>query len=329
MNARHWTIPGKTFLIGEYAALANQSAILLTTSPHFELKLTNNPGLNGIHPDSPAGIWWRQCEALSNFGVDWQDPYQGVGGMGASSAQFIAVYQASLTITGQSLDPEQLLADYRRITQAKIGISPSGYDVLAQLQQGCVYINRENQAYDAYPWPFQDLGYILVHTQHKLATHHHLQTLPTLNAIEDLVALVESAHSACTQQDSQRFIAAINAYHLALCQRSWVAPHTLALIAQLQKLPGILAAKGCGALGADVILILVAESQYYQQRQQLLDKGWQLLHATPRVSAYHHQQGDQSHLERDYSALTPNLSFPPPHPDESSGENAPTTQDRN
>ena len=277
MNELHWTIPAKTFLIGEYAALAGESAILLTTTPHFELSLTDNPGLHGIHPDSPAGIWWRQCDALSNFGVHWQDPYQGLGGMGASSAQFIGVYKASLALTGQSLNPEQLLADYRSITHAETGISPSGYDVLAQLQQGCVYINRENHVYESYPWPFQDLGYILVHTQHKLATHQHLQTLPPLSTIEDLVALVASAKIACNHQDSQRFIDAINAYHLALCERSWVAPHALALIARLQKFPDILAVKGCGALGADVLLVLVAELQREQQVHLLATHDFKIL----------------------------------------------------
>ena len=54
MNEWHWTIPAKTFLMGEYAALAGESALLLTTTPHFELSLTDNPGLHGIHPDSPA-----------------------------------------------------------------------------------------------------------------------------------------------------------------------------------------------------------------------------------------------------------------------------------
>lgn len=277
MNARHWTIPAKTFLIGEYAALAEQSAILLTTAPHFEFRLTEEPGLHGIHPNSPAGIWWRQCEALSAFGTHWQDPYHGLGGMGASSAQFIGVYQAFLALTDQSLDPEQLLADYRNITRTETGISPSGYDVLAQLQQGCVYINRQTQAYDPYPWPFQDLGYILVHTQHKLATHQHLQSLASLNAVDDLVALVTSAKIACDHQDSQRFIDVVNAYHRALHQRNWVAPHTLALIAQLQDLPGILAVKGCGALGADVLLLLVDPSQLQQQVHQLVTHDFKVL----------------------------------------------------
>ena len=68
-----WSIPAKTFLVGEYAALKEQSAILLTTTPCFELRLTSQPGLHGIHPQSPAGrietlrllgLTQARCEAL-------------------------------------------------------------------------------------------------------------------------------------------------------------------------------------------------------------------------------------------------------------------------
>lgn len=60
-----WRIPTKTFLLGEYAALADLGAILLTTPPCFELTLTETPGLDGIHPDSPAGRWWQEA-GISN-----------------------------------------------------------------------------------------------------------------------------------------------------------------------------------------------------------------------------------------------------------------------
>ena len=34
-----WSIPAKTFILGEYAAIAQRSAILVTTTPYFEVKL--------------------------------------------------------------------------------------------------------------------------------------------------------------------------------------------------------------------------------------------------------------------------------------------------
>ncbi|WP_206753639.1 hypothetical protein, partial [Escherichia coli] len=58
-----WQIPAKTFLLGEYADIAGEPANLLTTSPCFALTLTENAKLEGIHPKSPAGLWWQknQC----------------------------------------------------------------------------------------------------------------------------------------------------------------------------------------------------------------------------------------------------------------------------
>ena len=60
-----WFIPAKTFLLGEYAALAEASAIILTTTPCFELSLSSKKGLSGIHPKSPAGLWWQQQQCLN------------------------------------------------------------------------------------------------------------------------------------------------------------------------------------------------------------------------------------------------------------------------
>lgn len=89
-----WLIPAKTFLLGEYAALAGASAILLTTYPCFELTLTSkNNQLSEIHPKSPAGVWWQQQHL--DHGLIWNDPYTERGGLGASSAQFLASYLAS------------------------------------------------------------------------------------------------------------------------------------------------------------------------------------------------------------------------------------------
>lgn len=272
----HWSIPAKTFLLGEYAALMGQSAIILTTQPCFEVRLSEQPGLHGIHPESPAGQWWRHC-ALSNVGVDWHDPYQGIGGLGASSAQFIGVYQACAALQGQTIDTKQLLATYRSITANPKGLSPSGYDVHAQLMQGCVYLNRETACCQTYPWPFTDLGFIIIHTQHKTPTHQHLQSLEITTAIEPLVRIVESAKIAFDTQDSEQLVAAVQAYHQALCERSWVAPHSLKQIAQLQLETSALAIKGCGAMGADVLLILLPANEIATQKQHLTTLGWSIL----------------------------------------------------
>lgn len=270
-----WTIPAKTFLVGEYAALTGQSALLVTTTPCFELRKATVPGLQGIHLDSPAGRWWTQSN-LTHAGFTWHDPYAGLGGLGASSAQFLAVYLACAHIRNQLVEPEALLHDYQKIA-TQPGIQPSGYDVLAQYTQGCVYLNRQKETQEKHAWPFADIGFILVHSQKKLATHEHLQSLMLSSNIDYLSDLVDHARAAFLNKSSYHLIEVVKAYHQALCAEGWVANHTLNCIQRLYQETNALAIKGCGAMGADVILLIVKQAQIQEQIALLNKNGWQVL----------------------------------------------------
>lgn len=280
---KEWSIPAKTFLLGEYAALAGHSSIILTTTPHFKVTLTEQTGLQGIHPESPAGRLWARSSTQHHHGIHWEDPYQGLGGMGASSAQFIGAYLATAYLNNIVVTPDSLLATYKEITYDPKGLPPSGYDVLAQFtahtneSAQCVYLNQNAKIIQTYAWPFQEVGFILVHTRQKLATHHHLQSLNTLNHLEELSSIVDSAKQAFDHQDSQSFIQTIQHYHQALTKRNWVASHTLDIIQKLQTNIDALAIKGCGALGADVVLLLVEAHDMPNHRQQLMTAGWHII----------------------------------------------------
>ena len=246
-----WSIPAKTFFLGEYAAIAGAPAIVLTTTPCFEVTLTDEPGLQGIHPDSPAGRFWAEHGSVDR-GLLWHDPYHGRGGLGASSAQWLGAYFASISAPS---DGTSMLQAYFESAWFGVGVRPSGYDVLAQSLQGCVYIDK-HQA-QSYAWPFHDLVFILVHTGKKLATHQHLQTLALPSQIEPLAKLVESGKSAFESGDSTRVIEAVNGYHQQLLEMDLVAPHSYRLVNALKTHADVLAVKGCGAMGADVLLLLV------------------------------------------------------------------------
>lgn len=250
-----YSIPAKTFFLGEYAALSGGSALIMTTRPCFELVI-QEPSLNGysFHPDSPAGRWWQEPSTLA-----WHDPYQGIGGLGASSAQFIGVYLASMQEKPVSLS--DVFNAYQQVAFGGKGLRPSGYDVLAQCLQGIVYINRQQSVYQSYPWPFDDLAFLLVHTGHKLATHHHLESMAQPGHDSDLSNLVDSARVAFERVDSGRVIDAVNGYHQALATRQLVAEHSLQLINRLKSKLNPLAIKGCGAMGSDVLLLVVLNNQ--------------------------------------------------------------------
>ena len=271
-----WSIPAKTFFLGEYAAIAGAPAILLTTTPCFELTLTDEPGLQGIHPDSPAGRLWTQ-QAHTDRGLLWHDPYNGCGGLGASSAQWLGAWFASHHLHKKPASQDDMLNTYFQSAWQGVGLRPSGYDIVAQSMHGCVYIHRQQTQCQTYAWPFDDLAFILLHTGQKLATHQHLQSATLTHQIEPLVAIVELAKTAFDLADNTRIIDAVNAYHQHLLQYNLVASHSLQLIESLQKRTDVLAVKGCGAMGADVLLVLVSQSKLAEHCDYFTTKGLSVL----------------------------------------------------
>ena len=281
-----WQIPAKTFLLGEYAAITEASAIILTTTPYFELSLTDSEQLTGIHPESPAGVWWHQ-QKYSGKGLSWNDPYNGLGGLGASSAQFLASYLASSSLENQIPDLTAMLRSYHQSSWSGIGLRPSGYDVIAQSQQGCVYINKQKKTVLSYDWPFKDLSFLLLHTGIKLATHHHLQAanLPLPHQIEELSLIVDEAKQAFDQINSEQLLRAINNYHHQLNELNLVAQHSLDFINQLKTHPEVLAVKGCGALGADILLVLTARHDAQYLKDRLHSQNWSVLATEKNLTA--------------------------------------------
>lgn len=66
--------------------------------------------------------------------------------------------------------------------------------------------------------------------------------------------------------DSNSLVDAVNTYHQRLLEMGLTAEHSQQQILQLKTDKNILAAKGCGALGADVLLVVVASTQLEEQK---------------------------------------------------------------
>jgi mevalonate kinase len=268
-----WSIPAKTFLLGEYAALHGGPAIVLTTTPCFDVGLSHEHISPAIHPDSPAGLFWKKTGISSQ--LTWNDPYHGIGGLGASSAQFLGAYWAEKS--QPKSNPDALLEAYWACSwQAGQGVRPSGYDVLAQAASGCVYINN-HAVLGAYAWPFTDMAFILLHTGDKLATHHHLQDIRLTEAMTELSSIALSGHEAFLRADSTQLIKAVQAYHEALTALDLVAERTKQQLANLAQDQDVLACKGCGAMGADVLFVLVPSQQLLACKKRFDLAGWAVL----------------------------------------------------
>ncbi|WP_131783193.1 mevalonate kinase family protein [Legionella gresilensis] len=270
-----WQIPAKTFLVGEYAALIDAPAIILTTEPNFELTIKENVS-SLIHSNSPAGRFWcEQGQSLNQ--LEWVDPYHGKGGLGASSAQFIGAYLADCHLKGDLPRDEKLLNNYYQYAWHGQGVKPSGYDVIAQSQHGCVYINNSNKTICCFDWVFKDISFILLHTGNKLATHSHLESAQLLPGFVNLKSIVKQAENAFKVSDSEKLIDAIDAYQRALTELYLVAPTTLEFLKQFKTNKDILAAKGCGALGMDILLLIVSSHKLNTLVDNLRKEQWLVL----------------------------------------------------
>ena len=271
-----FTAPAKTFLIGEYVATVGGPAIVLATNPTFSLHIDETvTGLKNIHPDSPAGVWYAK-QAIKPDGLVFRDPYQGIGGLGASSAQFVLVYKAVKEFQQQAYNYKSLLSDYFRCAWSGEGIRPSGYDVLCQNAQQTLFIDKQGDFQSVLHWPFASYKALLIHTGNKLATHLHLQT-QIQPCVEQLKLLAMAAKQAWQDCDFKALCNSVNGYHQTLQSHQLVAVPTVDLIEYFGKQPGVLAAKGCGALGADVLMLLIDETAAESIKNNIEQKGLSLL----------------------------------------------------
>lgn len=250
-----FVLPSKTFLLGEYLALQGGPSAILNTQPCFRLTITPNKTfkLLGIHPQSPAGLLLHDHQAqFAESEIVFTDPHDGQGGLGASSAQFAGIYKA---IYGNDVAIATLLETYRHYAFHGTGTPPSGADVVSQLQQGICYFDGRDGSVQTRSWPFDKHGFALIRTGKKLATHEHLKTPPKIDAVT-LREIVLTGWQALNNSDIAALSSAINAYANALQAANCLAEHSQRLLNSLSGLPGIIASKGCGALGADVLLVL-------------------------------------------------------------------------
>ena len=309
-------IPSKTFLMGEYLALIGGPCLLLNTAPFFCLQVNDAERLAYNFSDhSPAGKLIKSKQ-LGGLHLNFIDPHDEQGGLGASSAQFLSIYtlfhhlgtlpqglqntthhsrrrasqytnmgrgaseQQTLFLKDDrhtSLDWLDLLSCYQRKACYPNGLVPSGADLIAQLIGGITLFEQQKKRLLKFENPFEHLTYVIIRTNVKIATHEHLHhlleqlkpnhseagiegnrtRLKSHYDFEPLKEIVLNAERAIQQHEEYTFCEAINQYHFALDQLGLIASHTQVLIQKIQDYPNLKACKGCGALGADILLAIV------------------------------------------------------------------------
>lgn len=257
--------PSKTFLLGEYLALNHGPCLLLNTAPRFKLTVTETTGRDFKKMDeqqaTPAAKFLQNnWDFFRNFQLEFYDPYHGLGGFGASSAEFCLLYKLKQYYEKTNLNWTLFLQEYQAYAWNKQGLCPSGADLIAQMQGGITYFQKENNTVEKIVWPFPDLIFCLIHTHKKLSTYQHLRDLTAVPTAA-LAPIVAQAYQALTVHNKKDFIAAIHDYRHGLQANKLVTASTLKMLNTIETLPGVMACKGCGALGADVILALIDKNK--------------------------------------------------------------------
>ena len=253
----------KTFLVGEYCVTCGGSAIVLCTDPKFRLRVKNskNTQLRGIKEGSPAFTFYMENRKFfKNLFVKFIDPHKKTGGFGASSAQFATLYKLRSSIIDENnVNISKFLDEYRLIAGKGQDIKPSGADCLAQFQNNHIYFNSNTNKIEDLQWNFKDIDFLIFKTGNKVATHEHLRKLSPdfIRANTGYMnQIVERVKKAWVQVDSENFVNNIMDFSALLNDLGFVCDKTEKLVSKILKIKGILAAKGCGAMASDTIIII-------------------------------------------------------------------------
>lgn len=251
----------KTFLLGEYSVLRSKKAILLLTEPSFYAEF-DTEGIATNIPRHCQKFVEKRAPFLKDVSYTFSDPYMGKGGMGASSAEFLFYLRARAYYAQEKYDIR--LSDYRRLCHKYYiesawsgeGVEPSGIDLISQDYSGIVFIDNDMALVESTSWPFKNAKLVLAHTGNKLPTHSHLKSLSSLPSLSMLDNMVSYAWDAFKTKDINLLAEQINNSAIFLQNLGLVTQYTSNTIAAALRSNVFYAAKGCGAMGADVILFL-------------------------------------------------------------------------
>lgn len=258
------SVGSKVFLLGEYQVLQQGGALLVTLEPRFKMTVrSGNGAVSGISPGSPADQFLRrQKDFFQAWDLDFQDPHQGRGGFGASTAQVALVQglyegHADFKSSAQfNFDLKKLHKSYLEVAWNGQGVPPSGADLLSQFQGGLVEVNFERSQIQRQSWPFSKWQVLFFATGRKLATHEHLNALEAMD-LSGLRQCYDRAMMSFRRADGEGFARSFNDYRLELHRQGWEYSETTSLIQKISPFSGVHGVKGCGAMGVDVLAVLI------------------------------------------------------------------------
>lgn len=272
MNPIEISCPAKTFILGEYSVLDGGPAVLINTAPRFRCVFSKDSQAKPLSfpKKSPVSQWASgHQEEFKDLSLKWTDPFQGKGGLGFSSAQFNMLYGYSLMRQGVSLDqisPQKIWRVYREMEFE--GWIPSGADVVSQWVGGVCLFQQNPLRVRSLMLPLPSIECLIVRTGERLNTYEYLKDLK-LKDVSALKNLAQEGVIALESGDEKSFLKIVNEYGLALSDQGFVTEHTKNILQELQTFKEIKALKGCGAMGAEMIIIFYKKEQDENLRKKL------------------------------------------------------------
>ncbi|MGK5082767.1 hypothetical protein WDW37_05620 [Bdellovibrionota bacterium FG-1] len=269
------SVPGKVFLLGEYAVLSGHPGLVAAVGPRFELRLSS--GSVNVHPQSPAGrlLQWAKGQepgSAADFGFEFVDPLRGTGGFGASTAQFALLYRAIASRFGLELSAVSARQFYRDLMSDE-PLPPSGVDLMAQWNGGVTFFdpacNEVRQCFSQWDWRnllvFSAVGL----PGRKVTTHEHLGRVAknglARSWTDRLAKVLQKAMSV--EGDLKVLGAALTEYADVLCELGLEADEAYDDRQVLAGLSGVLGVKGAGAMLSDAVIVLMENGS----RDQVID----------------------------------------------------------
>lgn len=273
------SVPSKVFLLGEYAVLSGTPAWIATLPPRFALREDSSSKWTP-HPDSPAGrLIASSAISKSEFlkSLEFDDPQGGVGGLGASTAQFAALYFLNELHQGGNPTAANWRDVWRCYQESQTPQQRgSGADLIAQWIGGICEVEGLASTHTPATRSLSTLwdwsAFLIFSTTQtdptrKVATHSHLAELRARGGlpqtvVAELAAVLKRAQDALALDSLGR---GKSARHLGECLTQYAeilrrngceSPRTTEDRQILSQFPGVLGVKGCGALQSDTLIVL-------------------------------------------------------------------------
>jgi mevalonate kinase len=273
-----YSCPGKVFLLGEYAALSGSPSVVATVSPRFEMLSVGDDFSRAASPwapQSPIGrlLDWAEQRKFLRPSLTFSDPHEGMGGFGASTAQFALGYLAVQRAVGRAQNWAEIWGLYRDL-HSGLSLPPSGADLVAQWQGGVALFEPEDKRCEdvflSLDWSKFLVFSAASQPGRKVTTHTHLEKLDMKNIpLAMLNDVIDGALEAIHDPSLIRFASAMSSYAKILQSAGLEDPRATADREALSDLPGVLAAKGSGAMLADAIVVVMDPQARASQRAEV------------------------------------------------------------